>query len=266
MSLGVRILRVIERIDRQVGQVTELVRELERERSYRGIERLVHLVIRALLDLALMVIAAVGGRTPKGYSEVGELLSDLGALGEGNAKLLRSMAGMRSILVHACTTIRRDLIASSSRSLRDDAPRIAGALKGGLEGKVVDPASAADLVGSLSGVIKGRVRAALLFGGRARGYSMKGDYDVAVYFGRSFDLYELGELAVDIAEALEVQEDQLDVISLDSAAPEMVLEALDGDPIYVEDDYILFELRFRALMEWLDLRSGIQASSGVKAK
>lgn len=256
----------MERIDRQVSQVTELVKELEKERSYRGTERLVQLTIQALLDLGLMVIAALGGRTPKGYSEVGDLLSDLGALGEGDAKLLRSMAGMRNILVHAYATIRRDLITDSSRSLRDDAPRIARAMRDSLEGKVVDPPSTADLMGNLSMVFKGRVRAALLFGGRAKGYSVKGDYDIAVYFGRPFNLYELGELAVDIAEALKVQEDQLDVISLDSATPEMVLEALDGKPIYVENDYILFELRIKAFMEWLDLRSGIQASSGVKAK
>jgi len=256
----------MERIDRQVSQVTELVKELEKERSYRGTERLVQLTIQALLDLGLMVIAALGGRTPKGYSEVGDLLSDLGALGEGDAKLLRSMAGMRNILVHAYATIRRDLITDSSRSLRDDAPRIARAMRDSLEGKVVDPPSTADLMGNLSRVFKGRVRAALLFGGRAKGYSVKGDYDIAVYFGRPFNLYELGELAVDIAEALKVQEDQLDVISLDSATPEMVLEALDGKPIYVENDYILFELRIKAFMEWLDLRSGIQASSGVKAK
>jgi len=259
-------LKIIERIDRQVNQVTELVKELETERSYRGTERLVQLVIQAVLDLGLMVIAALGGRTPKGYSEVGELLSDLGALGEGDVKLLKSMSGMRNILVHAYATIRRDLIVGSSRSLGQDAPRIARALRGSLEGKVIDPPPLADLAESLGKVFKGRVKAALLFGGRARGYSMKGDYDIAVYFGRPYDLYELGNLVVDVAEALDVHEDQLDVISLDSATPEMVLEALDGKLIYVEDDYILFELRLRALMEWLDLRSGIQASLGVKAK
>ena len=259
-------MKVKERIDRQVDQVTELVKELEKERSYRGTERLVQLTIQALLDLGLMVIAALGGRTPKGYSEVGDLLLDLGALGESDAKPLRSMAGMRNILVHAYATIKRDLITDSSRSLRDDAPKIARALKSGLEGKVVDPPPAADLPGEFSRVFRGRVRAALLFGGRARGYSMKGDYDIAVHFGRPFDLYELGELAIDIAEALKVREDQLDVVSLDSATPEMVLEALDGKPIYVEDDSILFELRLRAFMEWLDLQSGIQACLSVKAK
>lgn len=76
-----------------------------------------------------------------------------------------------------------------------------------------------------------------MFGSRATGYLMKGDYDIAVCFGRLHDLYELGELVVDIADALEVDEEQLHVISLDSATPEMVLKALEGKPIYVEDEY-----------------------------
>ena len=253
-------MKVMERISRQVDQVTELVKELEGERSYRGTERLVQLVIQSLLDLALMVIAALGGKTPKGYSEVGELLSDLGALNEGDAKLLRSMAGMRNILVHAYATIKRDLIKKSSRSLSGDAPRIAEALKTSLKGKTVDPPSAAELTKSLSEVFKGRVKAALLFGSRAADYSMKGDYDIAVYFGRPYDLYELGELAADVAEALKVHEEQLDLIDLDSATPEMMLEALDGKPIYVEDEHILFELRVKAFMEQLDLLNGVQAS------
>jgi predicted nucleotidyltransferase len=194
---------------------------------------------------------------------VGELLSDLGVLGGDDVKLLRSMSGMRNILVHAYATVRRNLITDSSRNLRDDAPRHAKTMRGSLEGKTVDPPSSADLAERLSNVFRGRVKAALLFGGRAKGYSMKGDYDVAVYFGRTHNLYELGELAVEIAEALNLREDQLDVLSLDSASPEMVLEALNGEPIYVDDDHILFTLRLKALTEWLDLRSGMQSILGV---
>jgi len=117
------ILKVMERINQQVNQVMELARELEKESSYRGVERLVQLIVQSLVDLGLMVISALGGRTPKGYSEIGELLSDLNVLGEGDAKLLKSMAGMGNILVHAYAAVRRDLITDSSRSLRDDAPR-----------------------------------------------------------------------------------------------------------------------------------------------
>jgi len=45
----------------------ELVKELEKESSYRGMERLVQLIVQSLVDLGLMVISALGGRMPKGY-------------------------------------------------------------------------------------------------------------------------------------------------------------------------------------------------------
>ena len=132
-------LKIIERIDQQVTQIGELVKELEKEKSYRGIERLIQLTIQALLDLGLMTISALGGKTPKTYSEVGELLSDIGAINENEAKLLKSMAGMRNILVHAYTNVKRDIITSTAMKLKDDAPRIANNLRKSLEGRNIDP-------------------------------------------------------------------------------------------------------------------------------
>jgi hypothetical protein len=44
-------LKIIERVDGQVGQVTELLTELEKERSYRGVERQVEPLGRAQSDL-----------------------------------------------------------------------------------------------------------------------------------------------------------------------------------------------------------------------
>jgi uncharacterized protein YutE (UPF0331/DUF86 family) len=45
----------LERVRKQVELVEELLGELETEKSYRGIERLVQLIVQALLDLGLMV-------------------------------------------------------------------------------------------------------------------------------------------------------------------------------------------------------------------
>ena len=175
-----------------------------------------------------------------------------------DAKLLKFLAGMGNILVHVYAAVKRDVVIDSASKLgadaSSDASRIVEALRSYVGRKAVDPSSTPDLVGNLSEVFKGRVKAALLFGGRVKGYSMKGDYDIAVYFGRPYDLYELGELLVDIAENLKVDEDEVDVVSLDSASPEIVLEALDGKPIYVEDDYVLFELKVKAFMEMLDIQ------------
>ncbi len=245
-------LNIMSRINQQVELIIDLVKELETEKSYRGIERLVQLILQALLDLGLMVISVLDGKTPKKYSEIGEILFNMGILSENDAALLKSMAGMRNILVHAYTNIKRDIIKASVEDLRKDAVRISNILKKSLEGKSIDPQYTNDLT-KLRGVFRGKVKVALLIGGRAKGYSMKGDYDIAVFFGRPFNLYELGSLLINIAKALNVSEDQIDLINLDSASPEMMLEALSGKIIYVEDEYILFELKFKALIELLDM-------------
>ena len=64
---------------------------------------------------------------------------------------------------------------------------------------------------------------------------------------------------MDVAKALNVDEDKVDIIDLDSAAPEIVLEALEGIPLFVEEDYAVFELKVKAILELLDIRSGIHA-------
>ncbi len=252
-------MKVKERIRKQANQIVELAHELNSEKSYRGTERLAQLTIQALLDLGVMVISALGVRTPKGYSEIGTLLAELGLLSEKDAKILRSMAGIRNILVHAYTTVDRSLVINSAKRLVEDAPRIADALKMSLKEKPVDPPGSDTLYESLHEVFKGKVKAAFLFGGRAKGYSLKGDYDIAVYFGRSHDLYDLGELAVDVAKALNLDEDKVDIVDLDSAAPEIVLEALEGIPLFVDDDYAIFELKVKAILALLDIQSGIHA-------
>ncbi|MEM2935655.1 MAG: HepT-like ribonuclease domain-containing protein [Candidatus Bathyarchaeia archaeon] len=248
-------MRVIERLDKQANLIVELVGELEQEKGYRGIERLVQLVIQALLDLGLMVIAALNGKTPGTYSEVGEALQNLNMLTEGDANLLRSMAGMRNLLVHAYAAVRRGLITDAKGKLMADAPRIAKALMKGLESKALDPPSLTDNFECLREVLKGKVKVAVLFGGRAKGYQMKGDYDIAIYFGRSYDLYEVGGLVVNMARALKVSEEEVDVLVMDSAEPNLVLEALEGKRIYAEDQYVLFEVKTKALIKHLDMQS-----------
>jgi uncharacterized protein YutE (UPF0331/DUF86 family)/predicted nucleotidyltransferase len=253
-------LKVRERLSKQAEQVVELVKELKEEKSYRGVERLVQLIIQALLDLGIMVITTVGGRTPKSYSEVGELLADLNLLNEEDAKLLKSMAGMRNILVHAYAAVSREIVTSAGKKIVEDAIRIEKAIKAGLKDKVLDPPSFHTLQKELYNVFKGRAKAALLFGGRVKGYTLKGDYDIAVYFGRSHDLYDLGELVVDVARALKIGEEEIDLVDLDSAAPEIRLEALQGKPLYVEDEYVLFELKVRSILDLLDMQSGMQTA------
>jgi len=161
--------------------------------------------------------------------------------------------------VHAHAIVDRNIVMSSANRLMEGAPRIAKTLREGLKGRTIDPPAIDELPKNLQEVFKGRVKAAFLFGGRAKGYSLKGDYDISVYFWRPHDLYDLGELAVDVAKALNVDEDKVDIIDLDSATPEIVLEALNGIPLFVEDEYVVFELKVKATLALLDIKSGIHA-------
>jgi len=255
-------VRVLERLRRQVELIEEYVRELEYERSYRGIERLVQLVVQALLDLGTMVIAALNGPRPRSYSEVGAILRSLGVLGDEEADLVRSLAGLGNVLLHGYAVIDRGRVVEFASRLRGDATRLASAILRGAEGRPVDPGGPGPsgleyTVGRARGVLAGRVLLAYLYGGRVKGYSLKGDYDVAVLLRGPCDPYEVGKLVVDLAEALGVGEGEVDVACLDALPPGLVVEALSGVPV-VEEPSLAFELRFRALAELLDLEESLK--------
>jgi hypothetical protein len=115
-----------------------------------------------------------------------------------------------------------------------------------------------DVVERLRDVLRGRALIAFLYGGRVRGYELKGDYDIAVYMEPQCDLYKLGELVIDIAKALDVPEVSVDIVCLDMLPPEHVIEALSGIPIVVEDEAKLLELRYKALAKLLDIEEGMR--------
>jgi len=140
-----------------------------------------------------------------------------------------------------------------------DAPRIASTVLRGVKGKPIDPpiVDVAEILEKLRNVLSGRVLLAFLYGGRAKGYALKGDYDIAVLMKPRCDLYELGELVVDAAKALGVPEESVDIVCIDMLPPEHVLEALSGVPIIIDDPAQLFELKYRAILQLLDLEEDI---------
>ncbi len=51
---------------------------------------------------------------------------------------------------------------------------------------------------------------------------------------KEYNLIEVGKLQVDIAKALGVDEELINLVVLNNSNPETILEALDGLPIIVE--------------------------------
>ena len=160
----------MERVKKQVDLVPGLLGELEYERSYRGVERLVQLVIQGVLDLGLMIIVALSARRPRGYSEVGFVLRDLGVLCEDDASLLKSMAGLRNILVHEYVFIDRERIREYANRLKHNVPRLVASMLKGLENGQLDPLirDIEELNGRLRSMLHGRVVIALPHGGRVK--------------------------------------------------------------------------------------------------
>lgn len=105
-------MEILKRPDQQANTIRELVEELRCERSYRGIERLVQLTLQALLDLGIMVLSAMGS-SPSGYRDVANLLGRHGLLENNDAELMRAMAGLRGVLVHAYVGTNRKIVVES---------------------------------------------------------------------------------------------------------------------------------------------------------
>ncbi|MEM2740183.1 MAG: HepT-like ribonuclease domain-containing protein [Candidatus Bathyarchaeia archaeon] len=218
--------------------------------------------MQALLDLGLMAISALGGRRPTRYSEVGGILMELGIVDSEAAELVKGVAGLRDILVHAYTAVDRSRVADFAVRLVVDAPGIAERVVEAIRSSSIDPLdelpeAVKSIIVRLSEVLKGRVRAAFLFGGFVKGYSVKGDYDLAVLISRDCSLLELGLIQVDVAEALGVGEDLVDLLCLNWAPPKLILEDLEGLPIVVEDPVEILELKVRSVVELIDIEEGL---------
>ena len=229
---------VLERLRKQLELVRSYAAELGVERSYRGVERLEQLIIQALLDLGAMALSALGAPPARSYGQVGDALYRRGVLSKEDAAVMKAMAGLRNILVHGYATVEPEKVMEYSRRIGQDALRIAEAIVSALEAWGIDPPEN-EALAKIREVLRGRVRLAYLFGGRTKGYRLKGDYDIAVYMDGGCDLYELGLIQVDLSEAL--GEERVDVVCLNSAPPDMVLEALSGVPV-IDDPALRAEL------------------------
>ncbi|WP_054854015.1 nucleotidyltransferase domain-containing protein [Vulcanisaeta distributa] len=84
---------------------------------------------------------------------------------------------------------------------------------------------------------------AILFGSRAGGKIIKGDWDIAVWFN---DINEYADLLASLARFLGVREDLVDLVPLNHRLPcQLIIEILRHRPIYVRDIGKYLDIRFR---------------------
>ncbi len=131
-------MKILKRIKQQTDVVKELSKEPQYESSYRGLERLAQLTIQALLDLGLMVLSAIDV-SPTGYIDAASSLGKFDFLNSEDAELIRSMAGLRNVLVHAYIGVNREIVKESSKKLPKDAVRLTEKIASSAKQRIHDP-------------------------------------------------------------------------------------------------------------------------------
>jgi len=239
------------RLKRQYELVEYYYRELEDKFLSGGdrfsVERLAQLVIQSLLDLAAMLAVREAGRKPETYRELALWLSRKLSLDDESTKFLVGLAGFRNILVHGYASIDESLEVAAFREIVEKLPHILDKLKS-IAASDPDPSMENALWSVAS---KHGLKYVFLFGSRAR-EGVGRDYDIAVVFEkRPTSALELGLLVVDLAEALGVHEELIDLVDLDTAPLSLVKTVVDEGKIIYGDNEALDYL-WRKYLEYLD--------------
>ena len=197
-----------------------------------------------VLDALASLLAEAGLRKPASYSELAAPLLERGYAPRWFAEEVAKVARTRNLLARAYRRIPREELVDVARKALAAAPRLLEELSRIAESLGVDPPLGSEQV---AGVLKRRpnIVAALLFGSRARGSAAEGsDFDVAILSERPLALEELEAIAAELAAALGVPADKVDVVDLRAAPNELLYRVIrDGRLLYASD-----EERFR---EWL---------------
>jgi len=244
--------RLIVRLRRQYELVEHYFREFQNRVLSGGdrfsLERLGQLVIQSLLDLAAMLAVSEAGRKPETYRELALWLSRKLNLSEELSRFLMGLAGFRNILVHGYAEIDVSMEMETFREIVNKLPAVLNRLR-----DVVDndpgPGLVTDALGRV--FVKHGVKYAFLFGSRARAGAGR-DYDIAVVFERRpSNALELGLLIVDLAEALGVHEDLIDLVDLDAAPLNIVKTVINEGRVLLGSDEALDYL-WRKYLAYLD--------------
>ncbi len=244
-------MRIIRQLEIVKHYMNEFTLYMKRKEDIYSLERLVELLTQSLLDLGAMYLVAVGEAKPDTYRGVIRSFAERVGLDSRQRTFLEELAGFRNILVHRYAEIDREVELVAFKEILDKIPEIVKAIGDFLEKAEVGP-TISDLEVKLSKVFKRHgVRYAVVFGSIARqGHGR--DIDIAVSWNID-SMLKLGRLLVDIADALNVHEDTIDLVHIESAPLSLIKSIIeDGKIIYGDRDIVLKELT-KYYLEYLDV-------------
>jgi len=194
--------------------------------------------LQNILDAMAMMASDLGLRRPSSYADLGVLFKEAGLIGEEACNAIKLMAVARNTLAHAYRRLTADDLDGLVKQILPKAERVIEALKEVAESKSLDPEPTEPIYinAEVAEVFKRHgVALAYLFGSRAKGLEgPESDYDIAVLFSKSkVTAADEVELALNVAQALRVPPDTVDVVALNNADAALKARILkEALPIY----------------------------------
>jgi len=211
----------------------------------------VYETLQTLLDACAMIIAELGLRKPSSYTEIADILAEAGLLDGLEATRLKNMARIRNRVAH---TYRRldseELKAYGNEAVysKDMALKLIEEIRK----RGIDPPQ---ILEGLIQIFKRRgVALAYLFGSRARGLETESsDWDIAMLFSEK--TRDASGLQTEIAKALGVNEEKIDLIELEEADLHLKFRVIrEGKVLYEAEPGLRARFEAHVLIEYLDAR------------
>ncbi|HDJ89776.1 MAG TPA: DUF86 domain-containing protein [Thermoprotei archaeon] len=217
-------------------------------RDIYAVERLAELLIQSFLDLGAMFLTFIGEAKPDTYREVMKVFSSKMKLSENDRRFLEDMAGFRNILIHRYGKIDLELEKNAFREICVSMPKILEVVEKNMGKYNVDPM----FFEKLSPIFKKYgVRYAFIFGSYAK-RGVGRDIDIAVSWNIDNALM-LGRLVIEISDALNVDEDRIDLIHIESASKSLIKTIIiEGKLIYGDPGEAYMDLA-KHYIEYLDM-------------
>jgi len=250
-----RVKRQLEQVKRYMNEFMEFRKR--GEHAY-ACERSTQLLIQSLLDLGAMLSTFLGEAKSDTYRGIAKYLSGKLRLSAEEEGFLESLTGFRNILVHGYVVIDRKLEERAFSEIEGKLPKIVGRMGSLIDSLQVDPFEGEGLKRLASVFERHEIYYALLFGSTARGEAGR-DYDIAVS-AKMGSALELGKLLVEVAEALNVHEDRVDLVLLEYAPKHLIHTiVLEGKVIYGNPEEAYLDLT-KHYIEYLDINETLQIS------
>jgi len=248
------VLNILSQALENINRAKELAEKITSWSNEYALRWAVYASLQNILDAMSMIVAQIGARKPKTYSELGDVLLEAQIIEENEAKLVKRIAYERNILAHAYRKIdKNELKELTAKFLTNKVKHFVKDFLNKCKNLNVDPETKIDE--KLKEILeKEKITLAYIFGSRARGTSREdSDWDIAIYKGRKLSHDELFKLTLKISKILNVPIEYIDIVDLYNIDPLLGFTVInEGKTIYCKNPEIKWKIEYKILRNYLD--------------